>query len=403
MLPAGRAPSWVLKGAVMDLDFANFRFWGGYVTLGAGVTASERMKSLLTSHTNSPSSVNYSLNVLTGFLEPQRNTASNRIVIGTGAYCEFDTSNTCLWCRDLTQSGTWINTSCTVAKDQIGMDNVSNVASSLLATAPLATMLQTVAASTSGFRAFSVYIKRITGTGAIGITLDGSSFTDISSSLNTSTYTRVYITATSANPIVGFRISTSGDKIAVDFCQQEKLTGTGAPLFPTSPQLTTTTATTRLNGGGTEEYFFYTDAANTNDGIRWVNDVACKRPTSFVIVATGNGSATACNICGTDVGGYVGGAIGGGIDGTPFVGATGGIAGLGNINKMAFSIDGVGRKSCVNGNTINSTGAPFSNVQATHGGIGNNGGGALPINGYYSRATFWNRGLTDGEMLEYTR
>lgn len=127
-------------------------------------------------------------------------------------------TNTMLYCRDFTNVG-WVKTNVTAAKTQTGLDNEANSCSLLTATANDATILQTItAAAAAGCTGF--YVKRSVGTGTISITRDGgSTWTDITSLVNSSTFTKVKIENTSVtNPSVGFKISTSGDAIIVDGC-----------------------------------------------------------------------------------------------------------------------------------------------------------------------------------------
>ena len=142
--------------------------------------------------------------------------------------------NRLLYNRTLTNAA-WVATGITAAKDQTGADGVSSGASSITATAGNGTILQTIT-SASAARATSAYVKRITGTGTIQMTQDnGSTWTSVTV---TSGWTRVTIpSATVTNPVVGFRIVTSGDAIAVDYVQCED----GA--FSTSAISETTTAT----------------------------------------------------------------------------------------------------------------------------------------------------------------
>lgn len=132
--------------------------------------------------------------------------------------------------RDLTHSR-WVKTSCTAALNQTGIDGGTNTASSLTATAGNATCLQVTSAS--GARYQSAYVKRLTGSGVINMTMDGgTTWTPVTV---TSSWTRVEIpTAIVTNPSVGFRLVTSGDAIAVDCVQNEN----GA--FATSAMITTT-------------------------------------------------------------------------------------------------------------------------------------------------------------------
>ncbi len=120
-----------------------------------------------------------------------------------------------------------------------GLDGIANTATTLTATAADAIILQPISLA-SAARCASAYVKRRTGTGTISFTQDGgSTWTDITAQINSSTWSRVQITSTLANPSVGFKISTSGDAIDVDCVQNE------AGTVATSPIVTTTAAVTR--------------------------------------------------------------------------------------------------------------------------------------------------------------
>ncbi len=153
-----------------------------------------------------------------------------------GLLVEEQRANLLLHNRTLTNAA-WVATNITTAKDQTGADGVSNSASSITASAGNGTILQTIT-SASAARATSAHVKRITGTGTIQMTQDnGSTWTAVTV---TTGWTRVTIpSATVANPVVGFRIVTSGDAIAVDYVQCES----GA--FSTSAIETTTATVTR--------------------------------------------------------------------------------------------------------------------------------------------------------------
>jgi len=159
--------------------------------------------------------------------------------VALGLLVEEARTNLCLWSDDQTNAA-WVKTTMTAAKDQAGADGIANSASSLLATAGNSTSLQTIT-SASATRVFSVLIKRITGTGVIEITTDnGVTWVDVTSAIDATNYIQV---ATGAqlvtNPVLGFRVVTSGDKIAVQFAQSE------VGGFETSPIPTTTVAVTR--------------------------------------------------------------------------------------------------------------------------------------------------------------
>ncbi len=163
--------------------------------------------------------------------------SGNRI----GLLIEEVRENLCIWSDDLTNAAYDTGVSMTVAKDQTGADGAANSASSLLATAGNATHGQNITSS-SATRVFSAHVKRLVGTGVIEMTQDGgSSYTAITSLINSSTYTQAGVAAAAVtNPNVGFRIVDSGDKIAVQYCFSE----IGSKF--TSPIPTTTVAVTRL-------------------------------------------------------------------------------------------------------------------------------------------------------------
>ena len=136
-----------------------------------------------------------------------------------------------------------------------GLDGIANTATTLTAAAADAIILQPISGIASAARCASAYVKRRTGTGTISFTQDGgSTWTDITSLINSSTWSRVEITATLANPSVGFKISTSGDAIDVDCVQNE------AGAVATSPIVTTTAAITRNADSDT-----YQTASNWSD------------------------------------------------------------------------------------------------------------------------------------------
>lgn len=145
---------------------------------------------------------------------------------GAALLLEGARTNVVLRNRDMTNAS-WVKTNCTPLKDQVGIDGVTNSASSLQATNANGTCLQAITLGSSA-RAQSAYVRYVAGSGVVQMTMDnGSTWTNLALTNN---WTRFTIpTQTLANPTVGFRIVTSGDKIAVDFVQNENGT------YPTSP------------------------------------------------------------------------------------------------------------------------------------------------------------------------
>lgn len=120
--------------------------------------------------------------------------------------------------RDFTNAA-WVKNNITPAKDAEGINGATNQASTLTATADNGTALQTIT-SASSQRTTGCFIKRKTGTGTINMTQDnGSTWTPVTV---TSSWTLVQLSAvTSADPVFGLQIVTSGDAIYVDYFQHE--------------------------------------------------------------------------------------------------------------------------------------------------------------------------------------
>jgi hypothetical protein len=124
--------------------------------------------------------------------------------------------------RDMTTANWTLGVTMTRARTSVGMDGTANTATRLTggAVAATNTILTTITAAASS-RTYSVGLKRVTGTGTISICQDGVTFTDITSQLNTSTYTVVSITASQLNAQLGIKISTNLDAIDADWNQFE--------------------------------------------------------------------------------------------------------------------------------------------------------------------------------------
>jgi hypothetical protein len=212
-----------------------------------------------------------------------------------GLLIEEARTNRLFWNRDATQTQ-WVKTNVTAAKDQTGIDGVANAASSLTATANDGTCIQTITLA-AGNRTGSVFLKRLTGTGNIQVTLDGSTYSTVE--LSDTVWYRIVLSGNVTNPTVGIRLAVSGDAVAMDYGQVED------GLFATSPILTTTATVTRA-----------VDSATINNLSEWINDgvgaivASC---ISYVFSNTGatpsrvfsitNGSNNAVNIERSDSGG----------------------------------------------------------------------------------------------------
>ena len=162
-----------------------------------------------------------------------------------GYNAEVARTNSALHSRKLAAGVTataWVESNITAADDATGVDGVANACSTLTATADNGTILQAITLA-SAAAVFQPFVKRKTGTGTIEITLNGgTNWTDITAAVDAAApdwYRLAAVTATLANPSIGYRLGTSGDEIEVDMndCQN----GT----FRTSPIPTTTAAVPR--------------------------------------------------------------------------------------------------------------------------------------------------------------
>lgn len=122
--------------------------------------------------------------------------------------------------RDMTNVAWTAGATITAAQDGTGIDGVANSCTRLTGGAVEATntVLQTITAAASS-RTYSAFIKRVTGTGAIGICQDGVTFTDISAELNSTSFVQVQLNASQLNAVIGIQVSVDGDVILVD-CNQ---------------------------------------------------------------------------------------------------------------------------------------------------------------------------------------
>ena len=119
--------------------------------------------------------------------------------------------------RTMTDVG-WVISNLTdiVVSAATGADGVGSAGARLTNAATNSTILFTPGLA-GAERAYAVWLKRVTGTGAISITGDGTNYTAVTSQINTSAYVKVEIDAGSVVPIVGIKMATSGDVIDADF------------------------------------------------------------------------------------------------------------------------------------------------------------------------------------------
>jgi hypothetical protein len=158
---------------------------------------------------------------------------------GNGMLPEEARTNDALWSRDMTNSA-WVKTTMTTALNAIGIDGTANSATTLTATGAIAMAVQTITLASQADN-YSVFLKRVTGSGTINLCLAATACGTATPCTVTSTivFTRCTVTATVLNPIVGIQIVTNGDAVIADFNQMEP----GG--FATTPMLTTSSPSSR--------------------------------------------------------------------------------------------------------------------------------------------------------------
>lgn len=162
--------------------------------------------------------------------------------LATGAYLgwcvEEPRTNHLRQSRDLTQA-VWAKSGATVTKDAVGADGATGGACRISAGAAGTTVTQGVTLA-AGWQSFALDIRPLVVTGAVSLTTDGgTTWTDVTGRLTAGRFTRVSVSRSQADPVVGLRLSAAGDSVAVDYAQLE----TGA--YPTSRIVTAAAAVTR--------------------------------------------------------------------------------------------------------------------------------------------------------------
>ncbi|HSG62505.1 MAG TPA: hypothetical protein VLA24_13845 [Pseudomonadales bacterium] len=245
---------------------------------------------------------------------------------------ERGATNLCLRSRDLADAA-WTKTDATAVRSATGADGVASTATTVTATAGNATVLQAITSASSA-RVFSAFVRRRTGTGTVEITQDnGSTWTAITLTSSFALFSTTFQTLT--NPIVGFRVVTSGDEIDVDFCQAETgLTATspiateGSTVNRATDAFTLTSATSLLGQTEGTFYFEYSHIARGGaTAFRWIQIAGSSNNIGLVTATIGAGIRTVVN---------------GQIDSF-------GLVNPAVRNKMAFAYDGTGTVFFANG------------------------------------------------------
>lgn len=209
----GAFPSNPVSGSnvFIDLDFVNGVYLGGTIPEGSNGGTLLRQQ-IVNVNPSFMENVDGSLKTFTATSSVRR-TDKGLMSDGNSRACQIIQN------RDLTNVA-WTKTNCTALKNQTGRTGVANSASQLTMTADAGTCLQSVTISASTFYGY-IEAKRISGTGTLSFTIDGTNFTvlDLSAPIfNSWAVGAVGATTPGAGTFnMGFRGSTNGDVWAIDF------------------------------------------------------------------------------------------------------------------------------------------------------------------------------------------
>lgn len=198
------APRIINELALYDFDFVNNTQKGGVITFDGEDAATDVYK-----RADYDTTGNYFENA-DGTVSACPDNSLRRSDLGMwvvqGQYCET------LYNRDLTNYN-WIEFNMAAQKNQVGVDGTANAATLITALADDATIMQPISAASVPLYG-SAFVRRVTGTGDVQMTLDGQTWTTLKL---TREYSRVSIPPqNTAHPVMGFRIVTPGNAIVVD-------------------------------------------------------------------------------------------------------------------------------------------------------------------------------------------
>lgn len=200
-------------------------------------------------------------------------------LVNYGYWPEQQATNRVTYSDDLTNAA-WTKVNATATKTATGIGGTANEASTLTATAANGTALFSITAASAQCIS-SAFVKRRTGSGVVEMTQDnGATWTPITV---TGSFTRVNVpAATVLDPVVGFRIVTSGDEIDVQVVQNE----TGG--VATSPIPTSGATATRLADAIAEFTAFNKGTAQTLYYKGAVVSAAATGATALALYLNGN-------------------------------------------------------------------------------------------------------------------
>ncbi len=261
----------------------------------------------------------------------------------------------------------------------------------LLATASNGTLLNNAGLS-SAQRTFSIWLKRVNGTGNVQLTLDNSTWTTVTITPN---WARYQITATSTGH-VGIRLQTSGDGVHIFGAQLE--TGSGASSYIPTGTSTANRASDKCISNSISSWY--------TQGIGTV--VVSGRPLLTTPRTFWNFSAGAAvpriqlySSVGSDVNAYLENPSG---TGANIVFPTGSLTN-GTLFKAAWAFQTGSHAACVNGNAVatSSTSSPAVPTSGmTRFSVGHRYDEVNQFNGHIVSIKYWPSRLANADLQAFT-
>ncbi len=317
--------------------------------------------------------------------------ANSPRITSKGLLVEEARTNDALWSRDMTNAAWVLGATMTRALNQTGIDGTANSACLLTGGAVTATntILQTITLGSTA-DTYSVWLKRVSGSGTISIAIDGVTWNAVAV---TTTWTQFSVTSTLANPSFGIQITTNADSVAADFNQLEPGSA------PSSPILTTTVAVTRaadvitVNNPpvlGATMTLFAKGTPNTPTGYA----------TDQHISAYTDGSAT--NQVRITRVASTGAYRGRGDGGSAFTLTPTGTWNQSTSAKLAVAATGGDQAAVASGGTVVTTSAGNMPSATTIVNVGSRGDSTQQWNGYIERLAFFASRLSNGRLQAMT-
>lgn len=318
-----------------------------------------------------------------------------------GIAAEDDRTNEAQYSEDMTNA-VWVKSSCQVNATST-TDPYGNASTTIEveATGANGTLLQTVTHASASW-AFSVMLKRVSGSGTVEVTVNGgTAWIDITSTLTSDWQSNLYFQhgATVTNPQFGIRIVTSGDIVAMCCAQLEETATEQASTYIPNLAASTATRNEDINDFGDDTVW-----SNTAGSVylEYTPANAAGNP-----VVDGAGSMMLVNVGGTSLRGmYAQNATG---DQVRAFDGTNAAAGAAFTRTLLTTVRGAIRWS---GSVMQSSEGGAAGTEGSYDGdwnksagdfhVGNDSNGGVPCNGFIRRIRVWDTDLGITTLNKYT-